>query len=87
MRRQRSVRLREQVGDEGAEGLARRTGCDFSTVVNELLGEALRMRWILGIVLVNGPRGRVDKITGTGLAIAESARTFQAAIAVGVGLR
>jgi uncharacterized protein (DUF433 family) len=76
MRRQRSVRLRERV-DEGIEGLARRTGRDFSTVVNELLDEALKMRRIPGIVFVDGPRGRVARVAGTGLAVHEIARTFR----------
>ena len=76
MRRQRSLRLPEQV-DEAVEHLARRTGRDFSAVVNELLDEALKMRRIPGIVFVDGPRGRVAKIGGTGLAVFEIVRAFR----------
>jgi uncharacterized protein (DUF433 family) len=70
MRRQRSVRLLERV-DEGIEGIAERTGRDFSAIVNELLDEALKMRRIPGIVFVDSPSGRVAKIAGTGLGVWE----------------
>jgi uncharacterized protein (DUF433 family) len=70
MRRQRSVRLLEEV-DEGIGRIAERTGRDFSAVVNELLDEALKMRRIPGIVFVDSPSGRVAKIAGTGIGVWE----------------
>jgi uncharacterized protein (DUF433 family) len=76
MRRQRSVRLLERV-DEGIEGIAERTGRDFSAIVNELLDEALRMRRIPGIVFVDSPSGRVAKIAGTGLGVWEIIMSYR----------
>ena len=70
MRRQRSVRLLEEV-DEGVVGLAERTGRDFSSIVNELLEEALKMRRIPGIYFADTPSGRTAKVAGSGLGVWE----------------
>ena len=86
MRKQRSVRLVEQV-NEAVESLARRTSRDFSSVVNELLDEALKMRRIPGIVFVDSPRGRVAKVAGTGLAVYEMVRAFRSVGSDGDRLR
>ncbi len=77
MRRQRSVRLLERV-DKGVQGLAQRTGRDFSAIVNELLDEALKMRRIPGIVFVDSPSGRVAKVAGTGLGVWEIVMAYRA---------
>ena len=70
MRKQRSVRLLEEV-DEGVVGLAERTGRDFSAMVNELLEEGLKMRRIPGIYFADTPTGRTAKVSGTGLGVWE----------------
>src|SRR5438445_12915339 len=46
---------------------ARSTGRDFSSVANEMLMEAARMRRIPGIVFAEGPTGRRARIAGTGV--------------------
>lgn len=70
MRKQRSVRLLEEV-DKGVVGLAERTGRDFSAIVNELLEEALKMRRIPGIYFADTPSGRTAKVAGSGLGVWE----------------
>ena len=47
----------------------RRTGRDFSSVANEMLTEAVKMRRIPGIVFGDSPTGRVALIAGTGLKV------------------
>ena len=50
----------------------RRTGRDFSTVVNDRLREADKMRRIPGIVFADIPSGgRVARVAGTGLEVFE----------------
>lgn len=76
MRSPRSIRLRDQV-DDGVQDLARRTGRDVSSVVNEMLDEALRMRRIPGIYFADSRHGRVARIAGTGLGVFEIVRTLR----------
>ena len=72
----RSVRFWDRV-DEGVLALARRTGRDVSSVVNELLDEALKTRRIPGIVFADSRRGRMARLAGTGLAVHEIIRTYR----------
>lgn len=55
----------------------RRTGRDFSSVANEMLSEAVKMRRIPGIVFADSPLGRVARIAGTGIEVFEIAKTYQ----------
>jgi len=57
---------------------ARRSGRDFSSVANEMLGEAVRMRRIPGITFADGPAGRRARIAGTGIDVFEVARAYDA---------
>lgn len=72
----RSIRLRDQV-DEGVHSIAARTGRDVSAVVNEMLDEGLKMRRIPGIVFGDSRRGRIARIAGTGLSVAEVVRAMR----------
>ncbi len=76
MRKQRSVRLLEEV-DEAVVGLVERTGRDFSAIVNELLDEALKMRRIPGIYFADTPSGRTAKVAGSGLGVWEIIMGFR----------
>ena len=76
MRAARSVRFLDRV-DDGVQALARRTGRDVSSVVNELLDEALKMRRIPGVIFADVRRGRVARLPGTGLAVHEIVRTLR----------
>ncbi|MBM2811923.1 MAG: hypothetical protein HW416_2682 [Chloroflexi bacterium] len=76
MRAVRSVRFWERV-DDGVHALARHTGRDVSSVVNELLDEALKMRRIPGIVFTDTQRGRTARLGGTGLAVHEIVRAYR----------
>lgn len=59
------------------EEIVRRTGRDFSSVANEMLDEAVRMRRIPGIVFADGPWGRRARVAGTGIDVFEVIRTFR----------
>lgn len=51
------------------EEIARRTGRDFSSVANELLAEAVRMRQVPGIAFADSPSGRVARVAGTNIQV------------------
>ena len=56
----------------------RRTGRDFSTVVNDRLREAERIRRIPGITFVDSPSGgRVARVAGTGLEVFEVLQAYR----------
>jgi uncharacterized protein (DUF433 family) len=59
------------------EEASRRSGRDFSSVVNEMLSEAVKMRRIPGIVFADGPVGRVARVAGTGIEVFEVIKTYQ----------
>ncbi len=60
------------------EDECRRTGRDFSTVVNERLLESNKMRRIPGIVFVDSPSGgRVARIAGTSLEVFEIVQAYR----------
>ncbi len=56
----------------------RRTGRDLSSVVNEMLGEAVKLRRIPGVAFADGANGRVAVIAGTGLEVWEVIDQFRA---------
>lgn len=67
----KTVRMPEDVLDP-IEDEVRRTGRDFSTVVNDRLREANGMRRIPGIVFADSPSGgRVARVAGTGIEVFE----------------
>jgi len=57
--------------------LARRSKRDFSSIANEMLEEAVRMRHIPGIVFADGPAGRRARLAGTGLDVFEIVRAYK----------
>jgi uncharacterized protein (DUF433 family) len=67
---QKSMRIpREMVED--IQGIAQRSGKDFSTVTKELLEEAIKMHRCPGIVFSEGVSGRRARIAGTGIEVWE----------------
>lgn len=63
-----SLRIPEDIY-AATEEEARRKSRDFSSVANEMLTEAVRMRRIPGIVFGESATGRVAMIAGTGLKV------------------
>lgn len=72
-----TIRIPDQVR-LAMEETCRRTGRDFSSVANEMLAEAVKMRRIPGIVFADGPLGRVARVAGTGIEVFEVARNYRA---------
>ena len=70
-----TIRIKES-SRRSIETIVERTNRDFSSIVNELLEEALRMRQIPGIVFADGPTGRRARLAGTGLDVFEVIGTF-----------
>ncbi len=71
-----SLRIPQEAREVILEAV-RRTGRNFSSVANEMLLEAARMRRIPGIVFADGPTGRRARIAGTGLDVFEVVRAFR----------
>lgn len=66
--------IRKPIEEEAR--LARR---DFSSVANEMLLEAIKMRRIPGIVFADSPSGgRVARVAGTGLEVFEVIQAYRA---------
>jgi|SRR5579859_1568734 len=63
---QKSLRIRPKIFRAMLQ-IARDRGADFSSIANELLDEATRMRLCPGIVFAQGPTGARARITGTGI--------------------
>ena len=63
-----SLRIPDEVRHVIQETAAR-AGRDFSSVANEMLSEAVRMRRVPGIIFVDESSGRVPWIAGTGLEV------------------
>ena len=73
----KTVRMPEEVLAP-IEEECRRTGRDFSTVVNDRLREADKMRRIPGIVFADSPSGgRVARVAGTGLEVFEIVQAYR----------
>lgn len=71
-----SIRIPEDTRRD-IEDTARRSGRTFSSVANEMLDEAVRMRRIPGIAFHDTPSGREAVIAGTGLDVWEIARSYR----------
>lgn len=63
-----SLRIPKEVRNS-IEEITRRTGRDFSSVANEMLAEAVKMRRIPGISFADSPSGRVARIAGTNIKV------------------
>lgn len=72
-----SLRIPDDV-KAAIEQTASRAGRAFSSVANEMLSEAVRMRRIPGIVFTDGPAGRRARIAGTGIDVFELVRDHRA---------
>ncbi|MHB8993287.1 MAG: DUF433 domain-containing protein [Chloroflexota bacterium] len=73
----KTIRMPEDVL-QPIEDEVRRTGRDFSTVVNDRLREAERTRRIPGIVFADSPTGgRVARVAGTGLEVFELVQAYR----------
>ena len=72
-----SLRIPEETR-AAIDDAVRRTGRDLSSIVNEMLSEAVKMRRIPGIAFADGPNGRVAVIAGTGLEVWEVVDQFRA---------
>jgi uncharacterized protein (DUF433 family) len=72
-----SIRIPEEVREE-IEEIARCKSRTFTSVVNEMLTEAVKMRRIPGIDFVDGLTGRRARIVGTGLEVWEVISGYRA---------
>jgi uncharacterized protein (DUF433 family) len=70
-----SLRIPDEVRHVIQETAAR-AGRDFSSVANEMLSEAVRMRRVPGIIFVDESSGRVPWIAGTGLEVWDVVRSY-----------
>jgi uncharacterized protein (DUF433 family) len=71
-----SIRIPEPVRS-AIEETARQSRRDFSSVANEMLEEAVRMRRIPGITFADEPSGRIARIAGTGLGVWEIIQAYR----------
>ncbi len=71
-----SIRIPEQIRVE-IEDTARRARRDFSSVANEMLEEAVKMRRIPGISFADEPTGRVARVAGTGIEVWEIVQVYR----------
>src|SRR5262245_49022026 len=71
-----SLRIPDEVR-AAIDETARRTKRGFSSIANEMLEEAVKMRRIPGIVFVDGVTGRRARIDGSGLEVWEIFRTYR----------
>jgi len=72
---QKSLRIPDEIA-KAVEDLAEASGRDFSSVTNELLAEAVKMRRCPAILFADGPSGRRARIAGTGLEVWETIVTY-----------
>ena len=72
---QKSLRIPEGTA-HAVEEVARTSRRDFSSVANEMLEEAVKMRRSPGIIFADGPSGRRARIAGTGLEVWEVISTY-----------
>ena len=77
MTRARGIRIADELVYEiSREAEAR--GVSWSAMITALLTEALKMRRVPGIVMVDGPTGRRAVVAGSGLDVWEIIATWQA---------
>ncbi len=67
---QKSLRMPKEMA-KPIEAMAKACGRDFSSMVNELVSEAVKMRRCPGIIFVDGTSGRRAHLAGTGLDVWE----------------
>jgi uncharacterized protein (DUF433 family) len=67
---QKSLRIQKDIARAIQES-AETSGKDFSSVTNELLAEAVKLRRCPGILFADGPSGRRARIAGTGIDVWE----------------
>ncbi len=73
---QKSLRIPHDIADT-IKDMADAIDRDFSTVVNELLAEAVKIRRCPGILFADGPSGRRAILAGTGLDVWEVIATYK----------
>ena len=73
---QKSLRIPHDIANT-IKDMADAVDRDFSTVVNELLTEAVKIRRCPGILFVDGPSGRRAILAGTGLDVWEVIATYK----------
>ena len=71
-----SIRIPEETR-RAIDEACRRTGRDFSSVANEMLAEAVKMRRIPGIVFADGASGRLARVAGTGIEVFEIVKSYR----------
>ena len=77
MTRARGIHIADELAREiSREAEAR--GVSWSAMITALLTEALKMRRVPGIVMVDGPTGRRAVVAGSGLDVWEVIATWQA---------
>ena len=74
--RARGIRLNEHLERE-IEREAELRGQTFTSATAEMLGEAVRMRRVPGVVFTDGPAGRRATVAGTGLDVWEVISTWK----------
>jgi uncharacterized protein (DUF433 family) len=77
MKRARGIRITEELARDIAHEAEAR-GVSWSAMTTALLTEALKMRRVPGIVMVDGPTGRRAVVAGSGLDVWEIIATWQA---------
>ena len=75
--RAKGIRIPLEIDNAVREEMKRRAVTEWSTMVVELVDEALRMRRAPGVVFVDGPVGRRPVIAGTGLDVWELVAAWQ----------
>lgn len=73
---QKSLRIRREIL-RAMQEIAQENQADFSTVANDLLDEATRMRRCPGIVFAHGPTGVRARVAGTGVDVWEIVATHK----------
>jgi uncharacterized protein (DUF433 family) len=77
MARARGIRISDELAQEISRE-AEAQGISWSAMTSSLLAEALQMRRVPGIVMVDGPSGRRAVVAGSGLDVWEIIATWQA---------
>jgi uncharacterized protein (DUF433 family) len=73
---QRSLRIPSDIAKAIQES-AEATGRDFTSVTNELLSEAVKLRRCPGILFADGPSGRRARVAGSGIEVWEVIRAYR----------
>ena len=77
MARARGIRISDELAEEISREAAIK-GVSWSAMTSALLADALKMRRVPGIVMVDGPTGRRAVVAGSGLDVWEIIATWQA---------